>query len=215
MNINSMIMKIDAFNEYIVESGFIRDIQEFIKTISQAQNSQNIVLLKDITDRVIGQLIVIQASDVPDYIDLLITKEDTETLKLPEHIQALTDLINDTQVDTADYYARLTNSLNSLVSQISVIQEELDSLHDVLFPFYEKGRTDSENAVISFIFKDINTTSNLKNFAKVLNRWNRTLHIYHQLVSSKKPKDIELVNIQNGSLDVVLNMNIDVAMNLT
>lgn len=215
MNINSMIMKINNFNEYIVKSGFLRDVQEFIKTIAQAQNSQNIVLLKDITDRVLKQLTVIQESDVPDDLNKLLPKEDIKPLNPQDHIQALSELMSDTQIDTAQYHAKSTEELNNLQSQLLANQKALNSLYDVLLPFYDKEREISEKAVISFIFKDVNTISKLNNFSKILGRWNRTLNIYHQLVSSKSPEDIELVNIQNGSFDVVLNMDIKVALNLT
>ena len=215
MNINSMIIKINNFNEYIIESGFLRDVQEFIKTISQPQNSQNIVLLKDITTKILEQLIVIQKSDLPDDLNKLLPKEEANPLKPQDHILVLNELMSDTQVDTAQYHARLTEELNNLKSQLLANQQEIDNLYNMLLPYYEKEREISEKAVIAFIFKDIDTISNLRNFSTILNRWNRTLHIYHQLVSSEKPEDIELVNIQNGSLDVILNINLDVAINLT
>lgn len=208
-------MKINNFVEYIVDSGFIRDVQEFIKTISQPQNAQNIVLLKDITNKVLEQLLIIQESDLPNDLNKLLPKEKANPLKPQDHILILNELMSDTQVDTAQYHARLTEELNNLKSQVLANQQEIDNLYNMLLPYYEQEREISEKAVISFIFKDINTVSNLKNFAKVLDRWNRTLHIYHQLVTSKGPKDIELVNIQNGSIDVILNMNFDIAINFT
>ena len=215
MNINSMIIKINNFNELIVESGFLRDIQEFIKTISQPQNSQNIVLLKDITNKILEQLTLIQESDLPDDLNKLLPKENTNTLKPQDNILILNELLSDTQVNTAQYHERLTKELNNLKTQVLENQQEINNLYNILLPYYEKEREISEKAVISFIFKDINTISSLKNFSKILQRWDRTLFIYHQLVSSEKPEDIELVNIQNGSLDVILNINLDVAINLT
>jgi hypothetical protein len=208
-------MKINNFNEYVIESGFLRDVQEYISTISQPQNSQNIILLKDITDRVLKHLTVIQESDVPDDIKKLLPQEKIKPFHPQAHIQVLSELMSDTQVDTSQYHSRLTKELTDLRSELSGNQSELKKLYDVLFPFYEKESKVSEKAVISFIFKDISTISNFKNFAKILVRWNRTLYLYHQLVSSKIPKDIELVNIQNGSLDVILNIDIDIAMNFT
>lgn len=215
MNINSMVLKIKNFEECIIASGFMRDVQEFIKTIAQPQNSQNIILLKDITTRVINHLTVIQESDLPDDIKILLPKEDIKPLLPQDHIQTLNELMNDTQVDTSQYYSRLSNELTNLQSQLNVNHKEITTLYDTLSPFYDKGKEISDKAVISFIFKDINTITNLKHFSNILNRWNRTLYIYHQLVSSKKPKDVELVAIQNGSLDVVLNIDFQIAMNFT
>ena len=215
MNINSMIMKIKSFNGYIVDSGFFRDIQEFLKTISQPQNNQNIVLLRDITNKVLSHLNVIINSDVPNDLKLLLPMPNIELFSPEKHLEALNELVTDAQIDTAQFYAKLNKILTNIKNQLTSNQAELNKLQTVLMPYYEKDKEISEKAVISFIFKDADTISNLKRFAQILERWNRTLHIYHQLTSSKKPKDVELVNIQNGSLDVILNIDLDIALNLT
>jgi hypothetical protein len=51
MNINTMIEMINNFNQTVVESGFQRDVQEHINTLTQTQNNQNIVLLMDIASK--------------------------------------------------------------------------------------------------------------------------------------------------------------------
>jgi predicted nucleotide-binding protein len=51
MNVSTIIEKIRNFNHNIVDSGFLRDIQEYINTIAQPQNNQNMVLLKDISNK--------------------------------------------------------------------------------------------------------------------------------------------------------------------
>ena len=38
--------------------------------------------------------------------------------------------------------------------------------------------------------------------------------MYHQLLKSDSPKDIELVNIENGSVDLILNLDLEVATSL-
>lgn len=215
MNINSMIMKINNFNRYIVDSGFHRDINEFLKTISQPQNNQNIVLLKDITKQVMLQLQTIMDSDLPDDLIKLLPQEHIKLFSVSQHIEDFKKLVEDTEVDTTQYYSRLNDILSKIQAELNKNQAEIKALHDVLLPYYEKCRELADKAVISFIFKDSETISNLKRFAKVLERWNRTLHIYSQLISSKPPEDVELVNIQNGTLDVVLNINIDIAVKLT
>ena len=215
MNINSMIMKIKSFNDYIVDSGFFRDIQEFLKTISQTQNNQNIVLLRDIINKVLQHLNVIINSDVPNDLKLLLPMPNIELFSPKKHLEELDELVADAQIDTAQSYAKLNKILTDIKNQLTSNQAELNKLQTVLMPYYEKDKEIFEKAVISFIFRDADTINNLKRFAQILERWNRTLHIYHQLTSSKSPKDVELVNIQNGSLDVILNINLDIALSLT
>ncbi len=65
-----------------------------------------------------------------------------------------------------------------------------------------------------YFFRDKKTITSLKEFSKIIGLWNRTIPIYHQLLSSSSPEDIELVEIQNGSIDLVINLNFDIAINL-
>ena len=61
----------------------------------------------------------------------------------------------------------------------------------------------------------MNSTSTIKGFTKSLNKWNTVLSTYHTILKSNSPTEIDLECIQNGSIDVVLNINVDVALNLT
>ncbi|MGG8498068.1 hypothetical protein ACQY1Q_16810 [Tenacibaculum sp. TC6] len=69
--------------------------------------------------------------------------------------------------------------------------------------------------MVSLVFKDLKTTGSLLEFSRVLNRWNRTLLIYHTLLKPEPPKEIALEEIQNGSIDVIFNIDFDIAIDLT
>lgn len=215
MNINSMVIKIQTFNEYIIDSGFNRDIQEYITTLSQPQNNQNIILLKEITTKVIQQLEIIINSDVPDILKLLIINEQIKIFLPHEHLEKFENLFADSQINAAQYYQKLNQLLSNLKADITANQTELNKVYNVIIPYFKKDVIDSEYATISFNFNDHDTISNLKSFYKALDKLNRALIIYHQLSTSRIPKDLELVNIQNGSIDVILNIDVNVALNLT
>lgn len=38
--------------------------------------------------------------------------------------------------------------------------------------------------------------------------------MYHQVLSSSSPDDIEIINVQNGSIDLLVNIDVDLAINL-
>lgn len=69
-------------------------------------------------------------------------------------------------------------------------------------------------AIIAIVFNEHQTITSLEQFTKTLAAWNRVLPIYHQLLKSESPEDIQIVEIQNGSIDFVVNLNVDVALNL-
>jgi len=69
-------------------------------------------------------------------------------------------------------------------------------------------------AIIAIVFKEHHTITSLKQFTKTLAAWDRVLPIYHQLLKSESPEDIQIVEIQNGSIDFIVNLNVDVALDL-
>jgi hypothetical protein len=74
--------------------------------------------------------------------------------------------------------------------------------------------SDAHLALVSIIFKDISTITSLKELTKTLTAWNRVLPLYHRLLSDESPEDIRLVQVQNGSIDFIVNLKVDVAVNL-
>lgn len=218
MNIHTIITKRDNFYSLVIDSGFLRDIQEYTKTISQPQNSQNIVLLREIANNVLEKLQYFQKTDLPDDIRILVPGEDKIPFTDPENINFIQEVIGDTTIDTQNYHSKLTQLLQKVSSQIVSNQEDIDAIYTMLQPYYQRQKEidlSAQNAVLSFIFKDPSTIRNLKQFIKALNKWERALPIYHQIVSAKTPKDIELINIQNGSIDILLNIDLDVAISFT
>lgn len=90
--------------------------------------------------------------------------------------------------------------IQAVFSKYSNVETELES--------------EDDQAIVSLVFKDLNTTTSLKEFSKALNQWNRTLIIYHTLLMSESPGEIDLVEIQNGSIDVIFNFDFDISIDL-
>ena len=74
---------------------------------------------------------------------------------------------------------------------------------------------ESEAALVSLIFNDKKTVSSLNEFQKNIAQWSKCLPIYHTLVTGESPEELELVSVQNGCIDVVVNLDVDVALDLT
>jgi hypothetical protein len=51
MNIENLIEKINLFDELIIDSGFRRDVNDYIQSIQQSQN-RNLVFMKDLSTRI-------------------------------------------------------------------------------------------------------------------------------------------------------------------
>jgi hypothetical protein len=214
MNINSLIFMIENVDDGITKSGFYRDIQEYQNTLAQTQNNSNIVLLKDIVNKLIENLRKIIEMDIPNDISHIIVRSSIPKFAPEMHIERLTTLLVSPELSTSQIYSTLSQILGQITNELTPLNDELKKLNDVLLPYYKKSREVDADATLSLIFKDEKTILNLKQFGKAISKWNRAINVFQQLISSEAPEDIKLVNIQNGSLDVVLNINIDVALNL-
>lgn len=217
MNIQSLLEKIKLFEKLVNESGFKRDIDGFLESIAPQQNRQNLQLFQDIAEKIKVYLEVIYTSDLPESLEELLPTEKVRPFTETPHLKNLSEIIENKELPTNEYFQKLNQLLNNLKSQVEKNQSELNNLKDIFKSYAEYEKTElsaDEYAIISLIFKDLKTTTNLKEFSRALNKWNRTLLIYHQLLTSSTPEEIEIVEIQNGSIDVILNLNVDIAVDL-
>jgi hypothetical protein len=217
MNIQSLLEKIQLFEKLVIESGFKRDVTGFKESIAPQQNRQNLQLFQDIAGKIESYLNMINESDLPESLKSVLPTESIRPFTETDHLEKLNEILTDTELDTNQYFSKLNKLLNNLQSQIETNHTELNRLKDIFqnyADFEQKEINSEEQAVISLIFKDLKTTTSLKEFSKVLHKWNTTLLIYHQLLTSEAPKDIEIVEVQNGSIDVLVNIDVDIAVDL-
>jgi len=215
MNIESLITKIELFENLIIESGFRRDVEDYIQSIQQGQN-QNLVFMKDLSQKVKAKLIECENFGLDS--ELRAVLRDSDPFTEIDTLTQLEELDSDTEIVGHTYFAKFNQILNQLIQSIDKNKNELDNVL-VVFQKYVSDQTeydsDEEQAIISLIFKDLKSTGSLKEFSKVLNRWNRMLIVYHTLLTSESPDEISLIEIQNGSIDVIFNIDFDIAIDLT
>lgn len=213
MNINTLNDYIEQF-ETEINSGFKRDIQDYINSFGQIQN--NIVALRDIASNVYNKLSEIYSTDLSENLEKLLAekvKPFTETA----YDESFKELINDTEIPQANFYQKLSQLLTQLNNEITANLKEINKVKQFIKPYLETQEvslTSDEKAVISIIFKDNKTITDLKEFTTNLQNWNKILPMYHQVLSSSSPEDIEIVTVQNGSIDLLVNLDIDLAINL-
>lgn len=215
MNIESLISKINLFETLIIKSGFKRDINDYLQSIQQGQN-QNLVFMKDLSQKVKNKLIECDNYGLESELSLVL--RDSKPFTELDTISKLEDLDNNTEIDGNSYYSKFSEVLMLLIQNLDKNKTELDSVLKIFQKYVsieKEYEFENEQAVISLIFKDLKSTGSLKEFSKVLNRWNRMLLVYHTLLTSTSPDEISLVEIQNGSIDVIFNIDFDIAVDLT
>ena len=215
MNINTLAEIIDLFDSEIVATGFQRDIQDFINSLGNNQN--NIVALREIADITFKRLNTIYGSDLPDLLKKLFVDEVKPFTDYP-HDTELNKLISDPEIQQPKFFQKLNQILSTLNSQIQQNLTEVKRISTFIDPYIEtevEFQTNEQKAIVSIIFKDVKSTSILKEFSKNIQSWNKILPLYHQILKSTSPEDIKIVTVQNGSIDFLINIDFDIALDLT
>ena len=216
MNIYSIIEKINLFEELVMQSSFNRDLQEYITSSAQQQN-RNVMYLNDITERMIDSIQVLTDNGLDEQLEVIL--KNSSSFLDNTNYEDLLELLNNDEITGAQYHQKLNVILRDYQTSISANSKELEEYKETFEMFVDEEYSESKNvtedqALISLIFNDLKSTGTIKGFVKILNKWNRTILIYHTLLSSSSPDDIELVEIQNGSIDVIFNIDVDIAVDL-
>ncbi|MHC4540179.1 MAG: hypothetical protein ACYTEK_25210 [Planctomycetota bacterium] len=215
MNIETLHDHIRTFKREIIDSGFKRDLDDYSISLPNAQT--NIVALREIAGKMLPALDRLYSSDLPDSLRTLLPSEGIRPFTEVSHDVKLKDLIENTEIQLSDFFNQLTEFLNQLKSELQRNIKEIDRIEEFIAPYLSADittRTKQGVAMISIVFKEQRTISILPEFTKTLDAWNRVLPIYHQLLKSKPPEDIQIVEVQNGSIDFIVNLDVDVAMDL-
>jgi len=215
MNIESLLNKIKLFQELVIDSGFKRDVTDYQQSIGQAQN-QNLTFMKDLSENIKSNLTFFDDNSLDSELNIVL-RENKPFTSL-NTLEELEELDSNKEIDAQKYYQKFNSILSRLNKAIQSNESELNTVRKTLEKYVSKDddfESDHEQAVMSLIFKDLESTGSLKEFSKVLHRWNRTLLIYHTLLKKESPKEISLVEIQNGSIDVIFNIDFDIAIDLT
>jgi hypothetical protein len=215
MNFQILEEHINTFRGEVVESGFKRDLDDYISSLPAAQN--NIVALRDIAGKVLAGLDHLYAGDLPDGLRVLLPKTPNRPFTEAPHNKTVRELIENTEIQQPEFFSQLTQILNQLKTQLQRNISDIETVSQFIAPYIsedEKLIAKDNFAIVAIVFNEKRTITNFKEFTKTLTVWNRVLPIYHQLLRSQSPEDIQIIEVQNGSIDFVVTLNVDVALSL-
>jgi len=215
MNIEILQDHIRTFTREVVESGFTRDLDDYATSLPASQS--NIVALRGIADKILSVIDHLYSSDLSDGLKSLLPSEEIRPFTEMPYNSNLRKLIEDTEIQQAEFFTQLTQFINQLRKQIEENLNEVTRIKGFIKPYLSRDVEQiakEDLAIIAIVFKESQTITSLKEFTKNIRAWNRILPIYHQLLKSESPRDIQIIEIQNGSIDFVVNLNVDVALDL-
>jgi hypothetical protein len=215
MNLEILQDHINAFNLEIIDSGFKRDIDDYVTSLPSMQN--NIVSLREIAIKVSATLERMYDGDLPVALSALLPSQSIRPFTESPHASNFKTLLEDTTIQQSNFFSQLNQNLALLKKQLQHNLTEIKKIQDFIEPYLSresKASAEKDIATLSIAFKEERTISSLTQLTKTLGAWNRALPVYHQLLRSDSPTDIRIVEVQNGTIDLIINLNCDVALNL-
>ena len=215
MNFAALLDDVKLFKALVIESGFRRDVADYIASIPS--NEDNIIALREMATNVRDVLDDILGGDLPNALSKIFPSSEITPFTQTSTLDGLNSLLEDKEISQDQFHTDLNNILAALLSLLDKNHQNIDQIENFLRPYcdYQQVVVSPKKAIVSVIFKDEKTTGSLDEFIKTLKFWNRTLLVYHQMLSSSSPPDIEIVEVQNGSIDLLITLDINVAINLT
>ena len=199
MNIETLNSYILDFENQVVQSGFFRDITDYEVSLNSNQN--NIVSLRTIANNVLSSYTEIMSGDLVESLPKLLVKESSTPFTQSKAYTELQELISDKEIGQSKFFTSLQQTLNLLRQNLNQNLQEITGIKEFITPYILEERQElekSDKTLISIIFKDQKTITNLKEFVKNLAAWNKILTIYQPILKSDSPEDIEIATVQNG-----------------
>lgn len=214
MTVRKILELIISVKKQIGIDNYITKLQDYQTTIQN--NSSNIVLLKEILDKTIYDLDNLIENLVPESLEKLLVGKITpfEFEKFKKQLIALKEK---NHTDYSQLYSELINILAQMLEEMNSNIVELDKISKVIEPFQTKDFNDIQkdnNAIFAIIFNNESSFNNLKSLSFELKNWDKGLFLYQQIVSDETPKAFEIIEVEQGSVEVILNLAFDVAENL-
>jgi len=212
MTVRKIIELIDLIKINI--SSYSSLLNDYIVTIQN--NSNNLILLKEITDKAIIEYQKLEQNEVPKLLDKVLVSGEIPFTE-DNYLEDLIVLKSNNFSDPATQYNELNTILTQIQNGINSNLAELNKINITVQPFLSKDYSElqtNSNIIFAIIFNNEKCYNNLKLLSFELKNWDRGLFIYQQIISEETPKPFEIVEIDQGSIEVVLNLIYDVGEKL-
>ena len=190
MTVRKIIELIDYIESIIGKENYLTLIQDYLVTIDN--NTSNLVLLKEITDKAIFDYEDLIAKEIPTLLNKVLVNK-VKPFTEDDFIQQLLDLKSANYPDPSSQYSTLNPILNAIQARVNENIVELNKIKAIIEPFLSKDYSEIQNennAIFAIIFDNEISYENLKVFSFELKKWDKGLHLYQQIVSDENSKPI-------------------------
>ncbi len=214
MTVRKIIELIDFIKSIIGKDKYSTLLQDYIVTIQN--NSNNLVLLKELTEKSIIDYENLIDSEIPELLERVLVDKVKSFMK-DDYDKQLQKLKESNFADPGSQYNTLNGILTNLQARVNQNIAELDKIKLTVKPFLSKDYSEiqnDQNAIFAIIFNNETSYNNLKLLSFELKNWDKGLFLYQQIISDETPQAFEIIEVDQGSVEVVINLVFDVAEKL-
>lgn len=214
MTVRKIIEIIDLVKSKLGKGEFQTKLQDYQSTIEN--NSANIVLLKELLDKSIDDLIELKNEDIPNLLSKILVA-NTNPFALENYKKKLFALLNKNHTDYSILYSELSGLLTEMIQDLTKNLDELEKIKKTILPFQEKDFSElqsNDNSIFAIIFSNEKSIGNIKSLSYELKNWDKCLFLFQLIVSDKTPSAFEIIEVENGSIEVIINLAYEISNKL-
>jgi small nuclear ribonucleoprotein (snRNP)-like protein len=215
MTIRKVNEIIDYLIDFLKENRFIQNLSNYLVTIQN--NQSNLVLTKEICDRIIADFDQIEQTDLSANLEKVLYASTSKPFTTKKYYDRLIQLREANYTDYSTQYGTLSNIITEIQADTNQNLLEIEKIKKVFKPFQEKDYSElqgSENAIFSIILNNVQSYKNLKLLNQELKRWDTGLFVYQQILSSDTPKSLDIVEVSEGSIEILINLDFSAVSSL-
>src|SRR5574343_79672 len=214
MTVRKIIEIIDFAKSKLGKGEFLTKMQDYQSTIEN--NSSNIVLLKELLDKSIDDLIELKNEDIPNLLSKILVG-NTNPFALDNHKKKLFGILNKNHTDYSILYNEMENLFTEMIQDLTKNLEELEKIRKTILPFQEKDFSElqsNDNSIFAIIFTNEKSIGNIKSLSYELKNWDKCLFLFQLIVSDKTPSAFEIIEVEQGSIEVIINLAYEISEKL-
>lgn len=211
MTIRKIIEIIDFVKSKLGKGELQTKLQDYQSTIEN--NSSNIILLKELLDKSIDDLIELKNEDISNLLNKILVGT-TKPFALDNYIKKLFGILNKNHTDYSIIYNEMENLFGEMIQDLTRNLEELEKIRKTILPFQEKDFSElqsTDNSIFAIIFTNEKSIGNIKSLSYELKNWNRCLFLFQLIVSKKTPSSFEIIEVEQGSIEVIINLAYEIS----
>ena len=230
MTINILMESIESLKKSLFVQAYFSDIQTCLNYITQRntrivngqqQPGQPIQLniLQQNIQKVIEILENIYSSTISEDINVLFPVDTSIQFNKDTDLEQLKELVSKIDIKNVNnYLSQIQQIVNDVNTHLTDLRKKVQQIESTIAPYITsevRKRKDVSKGYFGIVFNNIVSYSNLKVLSKNVMKLNNAISVYMQLIHSDSPEDIKISSIEEGSFEIILNINWDIALNLT